>query len=150
MKHVLDLPPVWLALALCGAWVQGRYMPVNLSLDHPVTQAIAWGLIGAGVILIGAAALEFRRARTTIIPHQTPRRLIRTGVFARSRNPIYLGDVLILSGFILHMDALPSLILVPLFVWWISMHFIGPEEQRLRSMFGPDFDAYSQKVRRWV
>ena len=150
MKQVLDLPPVWLALALCGAWAQGRYMPVHLSVEHPVTQAVAWGLIGAGVIVIGAAALEFRRARTTIIPHQTPSRLISTGVFSRSRNPIYLGDALILSGVILRMDAVPSLILVPLFVWWISVRFIGPEEQRLRAMFGDDFDAYSQKVRRWV
>lgn len=150
MKSVLDIPPVWLVIALLVAWCQGRFLPLGLSVDHPVTQAMGGLMVGAGLILIGAAALSFWRARTTIIPHQTPTQLLTTGVFARSRNPIYLADALILTGFILRFDALPSLVLVPLFVWWIERHFIVPEEDRMRSVFPADFPSYEQNVRRWV
>ena len=107
-------------------------------------------MIGAGLILIGAAALEFRRQHTTIIPHQVPARLITTGVFARTRNPIYLGDALLLTGLILRFDAVPSLVLVPVFVWWIERHFIVPEEDRMRRTFRAQFARYELKVRRWV
>lgn len=150
MKDFIDIPPVWLVLAIIVAWWQARLLPLGLSLEGAITDALAGLLIGAGVVLILAAALAFRRARTTIIPHQTPAALITTGIFARTRNPIYLADALILTGFILRFDAVASLVLVPVFVWWIERHFIVPEENRMRRTFRKDFAAYERKVRRWV
>ncbi|WP_299140477.1 isoprenylcysteine carboxylmethyltransferase family protein [uncultured Tateyamaria sp.] len=150
MKNVLDIPPVWLIMALFLAWCQGRFFPFGMSVDHPVTRTMAGMLIGAGVILMAAAVIEFYRRRTTIIPHQTPSKLITSGVFGRTRNPIYLGDTLLLTGLILRFDAVPSLVLVPIFVWWIERHFIVPEEDRMRRVFRADFTRYEQKVRRWV
>ena len=150
MKDLIDIPPVWLVLAIAVAWWQARLFPLGLSVEGPVTGVLAGLLIGAGVILIAAAVLAFRRARTTIIPHQTPDTLITTGIFARSRNPIYLGDALILTGVILRFDAVLSLVLVPLFVWWIERHFIVLEENRMRRAFRADFAAYERKVRRWL
>ncbi|MEL6808875.1 MAG: isoprenylcysteine carboxylmethyltransferase family protein [Pseudomonadota bacterium] len=150
LKDLIDIPPVWLVLAILIAWWQARLLPLGLSLEGAVTDALAGLLIGAGIVLIIAAALAFRRARTTIIPHQTPAALITTGVFARTRNPIYLADALILTGFILRFDAVASLVLVPIFVWWIERHFIVPEENRMRRTFRKDFAVYERKVRRWV
>ncbi len=150
MKNLFDIPPVWLVLAILVAWWQARLLPLGLTLEGAVTDALAGLMIGAGAILILAAALAFRRARTTILPHQTPAVLITTGVFAWTRNPIYLADVLILAGFILRFDAVASLVLVPIFVWWIERHFIVPEENRMRRSFRADFAAYERKVRRWL
>lgn len=150
MKNALDIPPVWLVIALLLAWCQGRFLPLGLSVDHPVTQTMGALIVGAGILLILAAAYALWRARTTIIPHQTPTQLVTTGVYARSRNPIYLADALILAGLCLRFDALPSLVLVPIFVWWIEHHFIVPEEDRMRSTFKAEFARYEQKVRRWV
>ncbi|MEM6374273.1 MAG: isoprenylcysteine carboxylmethyltransferase family protein [Pseudomonadota bacterium] len=150
LKDMIDIPPVWLALAILIAWWQARLLTFSLSLKGPLTDMLAGLLIGGGVVLILAAVLAFRRARTTIIPHQTPASLITTGIFSRSRNPIYLGDALILTGLILRFDAVLSLVLVPLFVWWIERRFIIPEENRMRRMFRADFAAYEQKVRRWL
>ncbi|MEO0634504.1 MAG: isoprenylcysteine carboxylmethyltransferase family protein [Pseudomonadota bacterium] len=150
LKDLIDIPPVWLVLAILIAWWQARLLPLGLSLEGAVTDALAGLLIGAGIVLIIAAALAFRRARTTIIPHQTPAALITTGVFARTRNPIYLADAFILTGFILRFDAVASLVLVPIFVWWIERHFIVPEENRMRRTFRKDFAVYERKVRRWV
>ncbi|MEO9573966.1 MAG: isoprenylcysteine carboxylmethyltransferase family protein [Tateyamaria sp.] len=150
LKDLIDIPPVWLVLAIIVAWLQAHLLPLGLTLEGAVTDALAGLMIGAGAFLILAAALAFRRARTTILPHQTPAALITTGVFARTRNPIYLADVLILTGFILRFDAVASLVLVPIFVWWIERHFIVPEENRMRRTFRADFAAYERKVRRWV
>ncbi len=150
MRSIFDIPPVWLAFCIILAWAQGRFLPLGLSLDRPIVQFLAGCLIGAGLLLIALAALAFWQARTTIIPHQMPSNLITSGIFSRTRNPIYLGDAMVLAGLILFWDAVLSLPLVPIFVWWIERHFIIPEENRLRRKFRADFARYCQKTRRWV
>lgn len=150
MKNMFDIPPLWLVITVMVAWCQARFLPLGISVDHPVPRMMGGLLVGAGVILIVAAAFQLWRARTTVIPHRTPTELVTTGVFALSRNPIYLADALILTGLILRFDALPSLVLVPIFVWWIESHFIVPEEDRMRAMFDAAFARYEQNVRRWV
>jgi protein-S-isoprenylcysteine O-methyltransferase Ste14 len=76
--------------------------------------------------------------------------LVQSGIFSRTRNPIYLGDTLVLVGLILNWNAVLALPLVPIFVWVIERRFIIPEENRLRRKFRAEFARYSQKVRRWV
>jgi protein-S-isoprenylcysteine O-methyltransferase Ste14 len=146
----LDLPPLWLAVFAALAYGQARFFSLGLSLAHPVTLFLAGLLVGAGIVLALLALLEFRKYGTTIIPHQVPERLIQTGVFKRSRNPIYLADVLILTGLILWWDAVLSLVLVPLFFWVLETRFVIPEEDRLRRKFRADFARYAQKTRRWI
>ncbi|MEL7099867.1 MAG: isoprenylcysteine carboxylmethyltransferase family protein [Pseudomonadota bacterium] len=147
---MIDLPPLWLALFVALAWAQMRMLPAGLSLAGPVAHLLAGLLIGAGVLLMALALVEFGRHRTTVIPHNTPTTIIQTGVFSRTRNPIYLGDALVLAGAVLWLDAVLSLVLIPIFVWWIERRFIIPEEARMRQAFGPSFEAYARKVRRWV
>jgi len=147
----IDLPPVWLAVFLALAWVQARAMPVPAPAGLRAIADLGGGLmVGGGVLLILLAALALRRARTTVIPHRDPAALVASGVFRRSRNPIYLGDALVLTGLALAWEAWPSLALVPLFVWLITDRFIRPEEERLRAAFGRAFDDYTRRTRRWL
>ncbi|SDE17137.1 methyltransferase family protein [Ruegeria marina] len=146
----IDLPPIWLAAFIAVAWAQQRYFSFGLSLDSGLSDLIAGLLIGGGVVLLLLAAVEFRRHRTTIIPHRAPSAMVQSGIYKRSRNPIYLGDVLILTGVILHLDAVLSLVLVPVFAWLLEKRFILPEENRLRRQFRADFARYEQKTRRWI
>ena len=150
MKPMFDIPPVWLGLFIAVPWAQSRYLDAGLSLDYPVPQGFAGLLIGGGIVLIALAAFQFWQARTTIIPHQEPSNLITRGVFGVTRNPIYLADALILAGLILRFDAVLSLPLVPIFVWWIERHFIIAEEDRMRRLFKAEFARYERNVRRWV
>ena len=150
MLKMIDIPPVWLVAFAAAAGWQGKLLPLGGSLAHPVTQGLGGLLVGGGLTLIGLAAWEFRRHKTTIIPHQSPSTIIQSGVFARSRNPIYLGDALILAGLILRWDAVLSLPLLPIFVWWIERRFIVTEENRMRREFRADYGQYEQKVRRWL
>ncbi len=146
----IDVPPVWLAVFVFLAWAQARWWPAGLSLGTTWAGLIGGLLLGGGVLLILLAAMEFRKHKTTVVPHKTPDALIQSGVFTRTRNPIYLGDVLILSGLILRFDAVLALPLIPIFVWVIERRFILPEEDRLRRTFRTDFARYEKKVRRWV
>ncbi|MEO1107696.1 MAG: isoprenylcysteine carboxylmethyltransferase family protein [Pseudomonadota bacterium] len=146
----IDLPPVWLVGFALLAWLQGRYMGFGLSLDGGLIDLLSGVLIGGGILLAVLAVAEFRRHKTTVIPHETPSAIVQSGIYKRSRNPIYLGDVLILVGLVLRFDAVLSLALVPIFVWVLERRFILPEEDRMRRTFRADFAHYEQKTSRWV
>lgn len=148
MRLTPDYPPVWLAAFAAAAWAQGRFLPFLQPGDWAVWAGR--GLVGAGGALMLAAAVELRRHRTTIIPHETPSALVTTGVYRVSRNPIYLADLLILAGLALLFGALPSLLLVPVLAVVLERRFIRPEEARLRARFGPAFDAWARGTRRWI
>lgn len=150
MLKWIDIPPVWLAGFLALAWVQSARYSLGLSFGGSWADLAGGILVGGGLLLMLLAMSEFRRHRTTVVPHKTPSSLVQSGIFSRSRNPIYLGDALILSGLILRWDAVLSLPLIPVFVWIIEKRFIIPEENRMRREFRTDFARYEQKVRRWV
>ncbi|MDP4990957.1 MAG: isoprenylcysteine carboxylmethyltransferase family protein [Marivita lacus] len=149
MKYV-DIPPVWLAATLVVAWLQKTHFAYGLSFG-PVWADLAGGLlVGAGLVMAALAVYEMRRHRTTVMPHETPDALVTSGIFKRSRNPIYLADSLILTGLILYWDAVLSLPLIPVFVWWIEKHFILAEEKRLRRNFRANYARYEKQTRRWL
>lgn len=142
-----ESPPTWLALFLALAWAQSRFLPVaDAGLAGRTLGAV---LILSGLGLMALAITQFRRHRTTVLPRETPAAMIDTGVYRWSRNPIYLADVLILSGAALRWD-LGGLVLVPLFMVVILRRFIRGEEAGLRAAFGPAFDAYAMRTRRWL
>jgi len=159
----VDLPPVWLVGFVALAWGQSVLLPLSGGLP---TAPFGFALIGTGAALMGAAVVQMYRAKTTIIPRQEASQLVMGGVFSLSRNPVYLGDALVLAGFALSWvylaDALvlagfalswgawPSLVLVPVFMWLISWRFIEGEEEALRQSFGTAFQAYEKETRRWL
>ncbi|WP_171227928.1 isoprenylcysteine carboxylmethyltransferase family protein [Ruegeria sp. HKCCA4008] len=146
----MDVPPVWLIAFAALAWLQARYLKLGLSLEGGLTDLLSGVLIGGGILMAVLAVVEFRRHKTTVIPHETPSTMVQSGIYKRSRNPIYVGDVLILAGLVLRFDAVLSLVLVPVFVWVLERRFILPEEDRLRRTFRADFARYERKTRRWI
>lgn len=142
-----ESPPTWLLLFIALAWLQARLLPLVTPL--PETRHLGALCVAAGVIIILLAALQFRRHATTILPRETPQEMITTGLYAYSRNPIYLADALILGGVALRWD-LAALILVPIFVWVITKRFILGEEAGLRIGFGAVYEGYAARVRRWL
>lgn len=150
MLKWIDIPPVWLLGFAILAWLQAAHAPLGLSFGGTWADFAGGLLVGGGLVLMAMAFAEFRRHKTTVIPHQEADRLITSGIFKRSRNPIYLGDALILAGLILRWDAVLALPLVPIFVWVIEKRFVIAEEDRLRRKFRMDFARYCEKTRRWI
>lgn len=147
-RKMFDMPPLWLLAFAVVLWWLGALVPMPMSIG--IVRVFGTGLVCLGIVLILLAALQFRKHKTTIVPHQTASTLLESGVFAQSRNPIYLADGLILAGLSLRWDIPHGLLLVPIFMAVIQQRFIVPEEARLRSSFGEAFDAYERKVRRWM
>lgn len=148
MPKLTDLPPVWLVLSLGLVWGLDRLVPWGLF--GPQGGVIGGALIGLGLLLMAVAAAQMLARRTTVIPKNDPAALVTDGIFRLSRNPIYLGDALVLFGLILRLDAPLALPLLPVFVWVIERRFILPEEKRLRTKFRQEFFRYTEKTRRWI
>lgn len=142
-----ESPPVWLAVFVGIAVVQSIHLPLwPLGSFGAMLGA---RLIVAGLAVFALALVQFRRHRTTVLPREEPQAMIRTGIYALSRNPIYLADAMILAGVALWRDA-ASLLLVPLFMAVIRVRFIAGEEAVMRKRFGTTYEAYAADVRRWL
>lgn len=99
-----------------------------------------------------AASIQFRRVHTTVNPHkpETTTTLVTSGVYAWTRNPMYLGLSLLLLGWAIKLGTLSSLVGPPVFMLLIQHAQIRPEEHALRMQFGKDYDRYYNRVNRWL
>lgn len=143
-----DLPPVWLGLSLILVWGLDRLVP--WSLFGAQGMAIGLILVILGLVLMVIAAGQMILRKTTVIPKNDPQALVTGGVFRLSRNPIYLGDALILAGAILWWDVPHGVPVLIGFMALIQHRFIMDEEARLRRGFGAEFDRWAARTGRWV
>ena len=148
MRLTLDYPPVWLLGALGLA--KAEAMLLGPAFQGGALTAIGNLIFWAGLAIMAIAAFSFLRARSTIVPHETPAKLITGGLYRISRNPIYLADLLLLGGLALVWGSVVGLVLVPVLARILTRRFIEPEEARLRAAFGPEAEAFFQRTRRWL
>lgn len=148
----LKVPPPIVTL-VCGglAWVCARETP-RLMLAFAGRQLVAVAFVAAGVTLGVAGLLVFRRARTTVDPHQPHRTsvLVERGPYRFTRNPMYLGLVLVLIGLCVFLANPLALLAVVFFIAYITRFQIIPEERALLLKFGESYARYVQAVRRWL
>ena|SRR5438105_6260010 len=148
----LKIPPVVLVL-LAGAamWVLSTAAP-SFASQVPYRQAIALVLAVLGVIVTVVGVVSFRRASTTVNPTrpQDTSSLVTTGIYRLSRNPMYLGFLLALIAWAVFLANVLALLPVVAFVAYMNRFQITPEERALAAMFGAEFNAYGQRVRRWA
>lgn len=144
-------PPIVMLLAAALMWVLHRWMPLSHWIAPPWNRL--GGLAGAvGVAFAVAAFARFRRARTTVNPMDPSKasRLVTDGVFCVSRNPMYLGLLLLLIGWAVWLGSAGPWLIPPLFVIVITAVQIIPEEQALGQLFGEEYVWYRRSVARWI
>ena len=109
-------------------------------------------IIGTGLLIELVAIWAFVQAKTTVNPIQPDRatELVTGGLYSISRNPMYLGLAILLTGWMLWLGDLANLLVLAGFIALITVLQIKPEESVLQQKFGADYDAYRQKVRRWI
>jgi len=148
----LRVPPVAVAsiAALC-MWLLSRWTP-GLEWGQPWRLGTAVLLLATGVLVAVAGVLEFRRARTTVNPTtpQAASSMVRSGIYRHTRNPMYLGMLLVLAGWAVWLASLAAVAVLPVFVLYLNRLQIEPEERALASRFGADFEEYRRSVRRWL
>lgn len=146
----LRIPPLVLVIMVAaGMWVLSG---VFSALNAPLPGTIALAITASGVMIAGLGVLEFRRANTTVDPRFPDRssRLVVSGVYRVSRNPMYLGFVLILFGWAWYLANYLAFLLLPSFIIYLNRFQIQPEERYMVQKFGDEFKAYAARVRRWI
>ena len=149
--RLLIPPPVQGVIIALAMWALSRYGPAY-SFDFPGRALLVWLLGGAGVVMEIIAGLMFLRARTTVNPlkPENAARLVTTGLYRISRNPMYLALLLILIAWGFHLGAALGFAPIVFWVVYITEFQIKPEEKALREKFGDEYVAYTRKVRRWL
>lgn len=145
------IPPVQLIISATLMVILTTYLP-QYHFTLPVTLPIIILLILIASIIGILALYDFRKHKTTFHPH-TPEKtntIVDTGVFAYSRNPMYISLALILIALGIYLQNYASFLIIPLFLWYITRFQIMPEERMLTKLFCKDYQAYCQKVRRWL
>jgi protein-S-isoprenylcysteine O-methyltransferase Ste14 len=149
MKLPRPYPPLWFLLFALVALGLVEVGPGRLALG-PGIDYIALVLAALGGLLALWARWMFLQAGTSVHPHQETSRLLTHGVYRISRNPMYLGLLLALVGWVIWLQNLSGLVLPPLFVLLINRCHILPEERRLQARFGHTYREYLGRTRRWV
>jgi protein-S-isoprenylcysteine O-methyltransferase Ste14 len=148
----LKVPPPAVALCLgflmwlLPAW--GGLLDWNYSTR--LTLAVLLVLLGQGISVSGMVA--FRRAKTTINPVKADAAtsLVSSGIYRITRNPMYVGLFITLLAWAAFLGKPAALLVLPLYVAYIHRFQILPEERILTQLFGAEYTAYQQRVRRWL
>ena len=119
---------------------------------------IVWGYVFGsicivfGLIIILSAIILFKKYKTTITPlnPSNATKLIVHGIYKFSRNPMYLGLLLVLSGIGIILNPIGGLLFVPSFILYLNRFQIIPEESAMLDLFKDDFLKYKENVRRWI
>ena len=146
----LKIPPPAYLLAAGGLIYLASRRPRSRLRSWPAWLGLPLMVLGLG--LDAHALMVFKDQRTTPNPFRPEKaaQLVNQGAYRFSRNPMYLGMALLLSGWSLLRASLSGLVVVPAFVWTLTRLQIIPEERRLARRFGAPYRAYLEQVRRWL
>ena len=143
------LPPVAIGGPLLAGWLITRIWgdPVDLG---GVRVPLGWALVLVFIGWNGWSLWLFDRHETGLLPGQATRQMIERGPYRFSRNPLYVGMLVLYVGLALLSPTFWGLALFPAAVLLVLWGAIRPEERFLHERFGARYDDYRRRVRRWV
>jgi protein-S-isoprenylcysteine O-methyltransferase Ste14 len=117
---------------------------------HSPFNYLGWAIVlfALGINIWSVKLLK--EENTAIEFHDTPRKLVVTGPFRISRNPIYVGGVVLLFGIAWLLGSMVSFVFPILFFLILNAIYIPDEEERLAAIFGEAYLEYKHRVRRWI
>ncbi|MEH6652088.1 MAG: isoprenylcysteine carboxylmethyltransferase family protein [Motiliproteus sp.] len=151
-RFELKIPPVLLVVIFAVLmWAASGLLPqLYIPLSLRIAAFAALAAIGAWIAIAGVRS--FKMAETTVNP-TTPNAsssLVTSGIYQRTRNPMYVGLLLLLVGWGVFLASLYALALTVGFVVYMNRFQIRPEERALESLFGEEVLSYQRQVRRWL
>lgn len=144
-------PPAYMLIMAGIMWLLDKYYPLYNWLGSPWNK-LGLVIIGVAILLDIWLLLLFFRAKTTPNPMKPGNtiHLVTSGLYRFSRNPMYLGLLVMLIGWALYLGSLSPPAMLPLFVWLLTKQQIEPEETILMDKFSQEYKDYQQRVRRWI
>ena len=148
----LRIPPPIVGLIVAAAMWLIASRPPLWPPSSSVRLSAGVILLVIGIAIALSAVISFRRAQTTVNPlkPETSTSFVTTGIFKRTRNPMYLGMLIGLLAWAVYLASALALLGPVAFALYITRFQIVPEERAMQSLFGSTFSKYSQSVRRWL
>ena len=144
-------PPIYMLLIAGLMWIFDQHLPIIELIIAP------WNKVGLLFVMLailfdGTAVLHFFRTHTTINPlrPENAQKLVITGLYRYSRNPMYVGLLFLLIGWAVWLGSVTPFLLLPIFIIIMTRQQIIPEEKVLKQKFGQQYKDYKHVVRRWL
>jgi len=150
--HLKIPPPLVALIGILLIFLSKDYILI-LYLHPHLQNTLSLLFLIFGFVIIFLATKEFKKSETTVNPMkpETSTRLVTSGVFKYTRNPMYLGLASILLASCFYFSSLLGIIVyVPLFIFYITVFQIIPEEESMKTIFNDEYLDYCSKVRRWI
>ena len=145
----ITIPPVYFLAALLLMILLAYLMPMAHLVYVPL-RIFGGVMIFAGLAVTTTGAWTFKRADTPIRPFEQATTLVTSGIYRYTRNPMYLGMLIMLTGTWIALGKLSPLFIIPIFFFVIREGFVTPEEEFLEKNFGDQYREYKTSVRRWL
>ncbi len=146
-KHVH--PPIVVLIFIGIGFLLGFVIPFPFTAP-PLLQNIGFALTSIGFLCGMGAFIEFRKARTTLDPHGSVKQIVTTGIYRFTRNPIYLGFLLMVIGLPLNSGFYWGILVAPFYAVTMNRLVIEREESYLEKKFKEQYISYRSRVRRWL
>jgi len=143
--------PLLVVFCLGGGWVAHHFHPVHFLPDLGIVAPILATIVCVTALAIGLTGVrEFHRLHTPTSPFKPTTALVTTGIFSRTRNPMYLGFVVLTLGVAVALNSLAFLLAAALLAALLQLAVITPEERFLSATYGEAFESYRSRTRRWL
>lgn len=142
-------PPIVVLIYIAIAYLLGWFISIPFGVPV-ILQAFGFFLTLIGFLLGVGAFIEFRKARTTLDPHGSVSQIVTTGIYRFTRNPIYLGFLLMVIGLPLNSGYYWGILIAPFYAVAMNRLVIEREEAYLEKKFKEQYTGYRSRVRRWL
>jgi protein-S-isoprenylcysteine O-methyltransferase Ste14 len=144
-------PPLLYAIPFLVGYLLHLWYPLAITGDGARWLEVVGSLLaGLWAAFMIAAFATFLRAHTSILPFKPATRLVTTGPYRLTRNPMYVSFALLYVGIALLLDSWWPLFFLPMVLVAVDRLVIVREERYLLDEFGGHYDAYCRRVRRWI
>lgn len=144
-------PPIFFITTFVAAVFIQRWLPINWGFfDSKLANAIGVFILFIGFLFVIPALYRFAKSKNTVITVKPANTLQTSGIYAISRNPMYVSLLLLYLGFTCIIGNWWNIILAPILVLVVQEYIIKREERYLDQRFGQAFKNYKLRVRRWI
>jgi protein-S-isoprenylcysteine O-methyltransferase Ste14 len=148
---VIAPPPVLYGVALMLAWGLNAFTPVSFtSCCRGLRWLTGFTFVGLGLLISGAVVRAFRRSGTPVSPRRPTTGIVQAGPYRYSRNPDYVGQLMIYLGVTVAAGSWWPVLLLPAVCFAIQYGVVRREERYLEAKFGQEYRAYRARTPRWL
>ncbi|MCL4392653.1 isoprenylcysteine carboxylmethyltransferase family protein [Patescibacteria group bacterium] len=143
----IPIPPITFIISFILSLILYEFFP---TFHIKSIDILSIALIIIGILFVVIAFISIKRHKTSIDPNDIPSVLIKSGIFSLSRNPIYLGMLIILFGLDFYFFSVLSFLNIVIYFIILNYYVIPKEERNIESRFDSAYLEYKRKVRKWI